>query len=205
MSHRKIEMKCGKQIHVFDDLFSYADRSRWYVDGSTGYFSPNGGDTLFLESKGNFNLFRPLSGTQDFDKMNILAHENAAPILELLGDVELYQARINLSTLNDKNRFHSDSGHYPVVTLLYYLNIEWHMEWGGYTLFGDDQQTEIEEVVSYKPGRVVVFDGSIPHCIAAPTNLAPTYRFSLAMQFVKIGTTEKMKRPYGTEEQSDQS
>ena len=184
MNYKKLEMESGKQIHIFDDLYSYADRSTWYIKATQTYYSPTGGDTAFLETRGDFNLFQPLSEEQNLPTFDILRHENSGPVLELLGpNIELQQARINLSTLNDFNRFHSDAAFAPIVTLLYYINTQWHIEWGGYTLFGDDQQNEIEQVVTYKPGRVVVFDGSIPHCIAAPTNLAPTYRFSLAMQF----------------------
>ena len=176
-------MSSGKQMHIFDDLYPYHFRSVWYDRATVQWFSPTGQDTNTLEQKGDFNLWAPI-GPQ-LESFDILGYESAGPVRDLIGDavLDLSQARINLSTLNDKNRFHVDTTDVPTLTLLYYLNVDWNLEWGGYTLFADDQCEEIEQVISYKPGRVIVFDGSIPHCIAAPTNLAPTYRFSLALKF----------------------
>ena len=183
MSHKKIELSSGKQIHIFDDLYPFHYRSNWYDNATQAWYAPTGNDDFTLEHKGDFTLWAPIG--QFMNKFDVLDHENSAPVRELIGDsvMDLNQARINLSTLNDRNRFHVDTINEPTLTLLYYLNIQWKLEWGGYTLFADDQVEEIEQVVSNRPGRVVLFDGSIPHCIAAPTSLAPAYRFSLALKF----------------------
>ena len=43
------------------------------------------------------------------------------------------------------------------------MNREWKHEWGGETiLLGDDAQ-EIEYCCPYKPGRIIIFDSTIPH------------------------------------------
>ena len=80
---------------------------------------------------------------------------------------EIQQVRINLSTLHDVNRIHVDGR--GSKTLLYYPNLKWEFEWGGHTVFLDDDLTDVEHCCVYKPGRLVLFDGSIPHTIFSPT------------------------------------
>jgi ectoine hydroxylase-related dioxygenase (phytanoyl-CoA dioxygenase family) len=38
---------------------------------------------------------------------------------------------------------------------------------------------------AYVPGRVVLFDGAIPHCILSANTVSPARRLSLAIQFIK--------------------
>ena len=53
---------------------------------------------------------------------------------------------------------------YPHWVCLYYIN----NSDGDTILFKDDQKTEIKRI-SPKKGRIVFFDGSIPHCSSPPT------------------------------------
>ena len=47
---------------------------------------------------------------------------------------------------------------------MFYLNKVWTISYAGETIFTNNEQTEILSSVIPKPGRVVVFDGQIPHC-----------------------------------------
>lgn len=59
---------------------------------------------------------------------------------------------------------HSD---YPVqgqgITVMFYLNKVWDISYGGETIFVDSN-FDISNSVIPKPGRAIVFDGTIPHC-----------------------------------------
>jgi len=180
--YKKVTLSSGKNIHVFDNLFSYADRNHWFTIIKGCMFSPNGRDNPLIEYKGDYNLYSQWM-PEDLKHFGILEHKSASPVNELVKNQVLTQVRVNLSTLNDTNRFHVDTTGNPGLTILYYANLNWEIEWGGYTLFANDDCDDVEYTSIYKPGRVIVFDGSIPHCIAAPTIIAPSYRFSLAIQY----------------------
>lgn len=55
---------------------------------------------------------------------------------------------------------HSDSD--QGITVMFYLNQHWNIEYAGETVFHRDG--DIIRSIIPKPGRVVVFDGSIEHC-----------------------------------------
>ncbi len=48
-------------------------------------------------------------------------------------------------------------------TIMFYLNKVWDISYAGETVYTDPSKTEIVASVLPKPGRVVVFDGQIPH------------------------------------------
>jgi hypothetical protein len=65
------------------------------------------------------------------------------------------------------------------------VNVGWRPEWHGETLFYSEDLSEIELALPYTPGRVVVFDATIPHSYRPQSTIADHYRFTLAMGFDK--------------------
>tara|TARA_R110002051_G_C8737119_1_gene498587 strand:- start:1450 stop:1890 length:441 start_codon:yes stop_codon:yes gene_type:complete len=95
----------------------------------------------------------------------------------------MFNCNINLVTPSDRFHVHVDSGDGSRVTVLYYPNANWNIEFGGDTLFLDRDGENIEFYSQYKTDRLVAFDSRIPHLIRPSTYLAPYYRISLAMKF----------------------
>jgi hypothetical protein len=91
---------------------------------------------------------------------------------------------MNLCTTSDKYFYHTD-GKPGDLTLLYYANVEWDINWEGETPFASDDLKHIEYASPYTPGRVIIFDASIPHKSTQPLPGAPYYRFTFAAKFTK--------------------
>jgi hypothetical protein len=102
----------------------------------------------------------------------------------LAGDSSIYSVYVNLGLPWDDCGVHAD--HFFAKrgkTLLYFVNKDWKQDWGGETIFFDQQGVEIVYSQSYTPGKVLIFDSDIPH-VARPQALAgPSYRFTLAVKF----------------------
>ena len=94
---------------------------------------------------------------------------------------ELDRVVLNLVRSNDVHYIH----HHPDKhVLLYYVNLDWRDGWYGETLFYDPDDIEKISFTSlYKPGRIILFDGSIPHAIRPQSIKGPKYRFSLSLFF----------------------
>ena len=90
------------------------------------------------------------------------------------------RAYVNSSTYGDDYYIHRDT---PVntkhVTLLYYANLHWEAEWGGETIFYDENY-DAQVVVSPKPGRLVVSRSAILHRGTVPTRSCYEQRLTLA-------------------------
>lgn len=98
----------------------------------------------------------------------------------LLEGLTLVKAIANLSTPCDSYFIHT---HAEKKVVLYYANIAWEDGWHGETLFFDDTKKNIKLASPYIPGRVIVFDGRIPHTIRPQSAIACKYRFTLALTF----------------------
>jgi len=96
---------------------------------------------------------------------------------EQLGDQRAY---VNSSLYGDSYYLHRDcSEDEKHVTVLYYANLHWEPDWGGETIFFNDNYNA-EAVVSLRPGRVVVARGAILHRGTVPTRSCYEERLTLA-------------------------
>ena len=184
--YKRLVTSNGKEIEIWDNLLSYKKRSEIYDFVKNSYFVIQGADNYHLENSGNYQIASEF--TEDDLLRSRLFEEDTSEMLKGVEGYKINQVRVNLSTLNDHNQFHSDANdpnreNEIFKTLIYYPNMKWDIEWGGYTLFANDDLTEIEHTLVYTPGRFILFDGEIPHCIGAPTNMAPSYRFTFVVQY----------------------
>ena len=84
---------------------------------------------------------------------------------------------VNLSKSGDYNFCHTHKGE---IVFLYYVNLEWKDGYGGETLFYDEELKNANKVCSFVPGRILIFDGEIPHTIRAQSTYGPEYRFTIS-------------------------
>ena len=100
---------------------------------------------------------------------------------------EFSNAYVNLGLVNDSHEIHVDGPTKgQVITMLVYPNIEWGSNHGGETVFYEEDKTEMVYLNPYVPGRICIFDGSIPHCAKPQALIGPKYRFTIACKFTKI-------------------
>ena len=69
---------------------------------------------------------------------------------------------------------------------MYYVNLNWNIESGGHTIFLDDSLKEPIYTSLYQPGKVVLFDGNIPHIIMPYNNIDNGNRKTFAIQYGKV-------------------
>jgi len=181
MNKKQIPLsKSNKLLMVYDDLFSFHERTEWYYFIQNSIYKINGFDRTSYSSK-SLQLYSSFS-EEDVRNMGVLKSNGFQQIFEEHGlqNKEFQKVRVNLSPASEHNEVHSDGNG---LTLIYYCNLNWQVNWGGHTLFMDDKLSDAEYTCLYKPGRVALFDGSIPHMILTPTSAAEEHRFSFVIQF----------------------
>jgi Rps23 Pro-64 3,4-dihydroxylase Tpa1-like proline 4-hydroxylase len=117
--------------------------------------------------------------------------------LSKLSDIKVpyfHRCLINCFKPGDSPMFHPDSpSNSNGRTFMVYPNKAWELNWGGYTVFAD-KEGNVYDVANPKPGRIVIFDGSIEHCGVAPTRAHQGKgRYSIAYQDPE-GTYDPSKR-----------
>lgn len=177
-----------QQIHIFDNLVPLGVRHRIlnYVMNSTfriGWPDANHGP------KSAYRYLYSQYTLDELEASGLGGVITASPgITELIGDREFVRAAVNLTKAGDIHFTHSHRAEELVV--LYYVNIDWLPEWCGETMFFNDDETTVLQAIRYTPGRIVVFDGALPHCIRPQSSIGPQYRFTLATFFAKPAPKE---------------
>lgn len=69
----------------------------------------------------------------------------------------------------------SETGH----TAIYYPHLSWEPNWGGETVFFNDDRSDVIAAVYPKPNRLLTFAGAIPHVARGVSRLCPQMRVTL--------------------------
>lgn len=75
---------------------------------------------------------------------------------------------------------HRDIDSAEGVTFLYYANLIWRGNWGGETIFYD-QNLDAVAAITPKAGRLVMFHSNIFHRAGVPHPDTPTYRYTISV------------------------
>jgi hypothetical protein len=178
MIEETIQTKSGKLIKVYDDVFSYQECANFFKFMRNSFYQTNGGDDSYYSRNQIYSNYSLI----DIENLGIARSESYSKISDenKFHNREFKRSRVNFSYALEQNNVHVDG---PGLTFLYYANMEWDLLWGGHTLFLNDKLDTPEFLSLYKPNRIVVFDGTIPHLIINPSGLCPVHRHSFAIQF----------------------
>lgn len=98
---------------------------------------------------------------------------------------KLYSAYINVLREGNSPGIHCDAPYFVPDndTVIVYLNPHWDPEWGGETVFFDDD-LDAKHIVQPRPGRVCIFDGRIPHTGRPPTPKFKHNRYIMSFKYM---------------------
>ena len=180
MKHNKYKVD-GKTIDVFDDAIPYARRCDIYQFLANSYYKITGGAGVTLEG-GKDRAMQSMFTEEDLNNFGIMKD---LP-LELHKIIKGYDALRSYSLLLNYSSvpyYHPDSPY--KYTILYYADLKWDKDWGGETMFANQNATEIGYTSMYVPGRIVIFDSSIPHRPCTPIYNAPNHRLTFVINIGK--------------------
>jgi hypothetical protein len=184
MIYNKFTTSSSKDIHIFDGLFTHQELMHMYTFALGSTYKIKEADTTVREYLGYTHLVSNYSD-EDVNHFGIFGFKSFAPVADLLNGYTQHRTYLNLCTTSDRYFYHTD-GNENELTLLYYANVEWNVNWEGETPFASDDLQHIEYASPYVPGRVVLFNASIPHKSSQPLPGAPYYRFTFVTKFKKV-------------------
>jgi Rps23 Pro-64 3,4-dihydroxylase Tpa1-like proline 4-hydroxylase len=104
----------------------------------------------------------------------------------------IYRWHLNVHPTGYDGDIHTDSHVNGLPTYLYFAVPHWEPRFGGEFIVYDDNNLA-EEVVSFVPDRLVIFNGHKPHRGVGPTRLSTLLRISLAFQTELINNQQEEK------------
>jgi SM-20-related protein len=171
----------GRSLYVFDDVISAAEVtqvSARFADAAFVRDEVDGPDTAYVRT---FNANAQWSSFDGAELPKVVA----ATVQQLFADRELALERVhcNLTVYGDAGFPHRDCrSDRDDVTALYFVNAEWDREWGGEITFYNANGDAVN-VVTPRPGRLVVFEGAIEHRLGVPNRNCYEARLTLACKF----------------------
>lgn len=189
MIERTLVYSQHKTIWVYDDVLDFQSRQSLFSYFSNSYFTTTGYDADFHthRSRQLYSNFGP----HDLARSRFCTYPGICEIYQRhsLESMTVKATRVNAVVASERNQTHSDACDY---TMIYFSNMVWPLEWGGHLFFPTENMDDIKQVVAFRPGRVVFFDGSIPHLVQTITPMAEDMRFSFVLQFVKDDLSDKI-------------
>jgi SM-20-related protein len=172
----------GREVRVYDGLLQVND-----IHALTAALQ-NGGFTRTESARPDTRAFKhwvlniPIEAGAQLPVYQL----TLAAAAEFAGDIayRIYRCYCNYAAYGDMLFTHTDC---PPgareLTALWFIAPEWTVEWGGETLFFDSSM-DAQVAVSPRPGRLVLFDGSLTHVGRPPNRIcyAPRYTFAYKLQ-----------------------
>jgi len=167
-------------VKVFDDVVDFATREHIYTFAKNSLYKIGNSDADAIETANHQYLFSDYSELDVQNSRLLSAIEKDSRIMELIGRRRIASATMNLSRPCDNHWAHV---HNDRLVLLYYVNKYWEHQWAGETLFYNKDMKGVFFTSMYTPGRIIVFDGSVPHSIRPQAVGSPGYRFTYSIFF----------------------
>lgn len=123
----------------------------------------------------------------ELDASDFAKHELGQAILRCAQSVsgrpmECYKVLANQMRFGAYTFGHQDAESDRVLSALYFVNTNWHHDWGGeLVFFGHDG--DAVSCVSSRPGRLVVFPASTLHRATPPTRACLDTRITISARF----------------------
>jgi Rps23 Pro-64 3,4-dihydroxylase Tpa1-like proline 4-hydroxylase len=179
MKEQKRITSSGRLIEIYDDIFPMSLRQHHmeFVQNST-FRLGSASSGIFWQSENTF--FQSVYTQDNFENFRLCSEFLASR----LRTYEVNRCWVLSSSPLSTYYFHADNAaeNEKAITLLYYVNTRWDRNWGGETLFSNDEG-ECEIAVEFKPGRVVIFDSLIEHKPSPISMQADEFRFTFVTQF----------------------
>lgn len=166
----------NSEMYVVDNFISNEDAvGFWYTAQSSKYEYGQRSDSYDGRSQKRLSCH--------FDP-EVFVRTNFWKKIEALVDhpIGLSDAYINIAESHTLTFPHCDNKDSHLSVLLY-INPEWHRSWGGYTVFFNSMSgNKVKKTVVPEPGKAVFFNGADFHMALPPTHVAPFPRFTIALK-----------------------
>jgi len=152
----------NKIFIVEDNLFNTEDAEKIHNYFKNLSWSYNGQNKTENSLKWNYFLkFDHINEINFFDLSNKLLIKH-----QLDKTFKFKRCYASANTYGFSGEYHEDENvdnYNKIITIMFYLNNKWKLEFGGETFFLNHDKDEIEHAIIPKPGRAVIFDGFITH------------------------------------------
>jgi len=168
-------------IKYLDNAFDFKDQENMFIFCLDQDYRIGWEDTNFNPTINKWFFHAPVY-KEKLEKIDIDNKIRSLGFGEYLESYKLSNCVVNCSRPGETYYEHT---HPNTLVVLYYPNDKWNREWGGETMFYSKNREHLELASEYKPNRLMIFDGEIPHSVRPPSYKADQYRFTMSFFYKK--------------------
>ncbi len=169
-------------VECFDNIIPFHDREDLLDYCANSKFVLGWQDRTKIENEKHIPCIHSHWSKYDLEKSCIISYiDKCIQQTPWFTKKFVQSAVLNLTKSDDVHYIHAHQNYHVVV---YYVNLDWEDGWYGETMFYNPN--DLDEIVftsAYKPGRIILFDGNIPHAIRPQSIKGPKYRMTLTVLF----------------------
>lgn len=178
-------------IEVFDNILSNDNINQIYNFLANSYYTITNSDrghdsidTPFLKlSNRFFYQGKPHSNWGGISQIMLDSISTFFDPILLTNCLPSLNMQVNVSDPSTVDKSHEDfSNGLKGYTILYFANKKWDIDYGGETLFYNNDK-EIISAIKPNPGRFVIFDGNLLHSARPPQRHCSYNRYTIAVKF----------------------
>jgi SM-20-related protein len=137
---------------------------------------------------------RPYDCAAELSRSAPLLHEFWTKLADKsLPGHRLTRCYANGQPFGSEGSIHTDSVSDRSRTVIYYPHATWHPNWGGETVFFNQDRTDIVASIFPRPNRLVIFAGDIPHVARGLSRTCPIMRITLMFKSEWLGIDAKYR------------
>jgi Rps23 Pro-64 3,4-dihydroxylase Tpa1-like proline 4-hydroxylase len=196
MDVQRINLQGNEDIVVIDNLFTFSEIAGFETNFMSLNYSIDNSNSLEVQSIPNKRLVHKLDPAV-LNNINFYNEHTLNTVHQFVDPSKygFWRSYINLGLHSDSHQIHVDYWFKEKSkTLIYYANKNWDPSWGGSTTFFSSDLKNVLYNCAFVPGRIVIFDGAIPHSATPQYFSADQYRFTFVTKFVEVNVLNGQSR-----------
>lgn len=145
-------------IKIYDDVLPADLISKYHIELAKAFYDLR--DRLWYRDHFKYN--------EEWDQQYVADLHSSLSKKITMPPKERILGGITMMTRSLESRLpiHVDAHYEKQRSILFCVNSKWDPNWGGEIIFYEGE--DARQAVSLKPGRVISYDGRIPHCYPTP-------------------------------------
>ena len=183
------KLSSGKDIHIIDNAFTLAEAINFEIYANRCTYKLLGSVESYVSRANGERFFGSTLSESDMYNLGIFETSRFKNISGMFDNMRVLRSWILCTSPSTKYLYHADEIFHPdeinssSLTFLYYMNTYWHPEWGGDTIFCNDDG-EPEAAIACVPNRAVIFPSDILHKPSLTTGDSK-FRFTFTTTFIR--------------------
>jgi hypothetical protein len=168
MNHETRSLSTGQTIHIYDGLFDACECEHYNKFAQDSLYRCGFNSSSLFEHM-TFSSLTSMYNDNDVQRFGLFNSKNYDKVSHHFQGMKREASWMTLVKLMPELYYHCDDNEPDTMTLLYYVNLDWNINYGGETIICNSSG-DPEIAIATRPNRLIVYNSNLMH---KPSGLSP--------------------------------